>query len=211
VVGVAELLTLPADEAALALTFDDAFVNFAALAWPLLRDHGLPATLYVPTSHVGGTNAWGGVAEPGIPQLEILDWDALARLAEEGVVLGSHTCTHPRLAALPAAAARDEMERSAEEMTFRLGKRPAGLAYPYGSCSPAVAAAAGQLFDHACTTDLRPIGSAEDCHRLPRLDTYYLRKDGMLEAWGRSRLRIYLRARAGARRCRSLLAEMRHA
>jgi colanic acid/amylovoran biosynthesis glycosyltransferase len=34
---------------AILLTFDDAYEDFAAHAWPVLRDHGLPVTLFVPT------------------------------------------------------------------------------------------------------------------------------------------------------------------
>ena len=47
-------------EDALAITFDDGVVNFAAQAWPRLRDRGLPATLFVVTGRVGKDNAWGG-------------------------------------------------------------------------------------------------------------------------------------------------------
>jgi peptidoglycan/xylan/chitin deacetylase (PgdA/CDA1 family) len=35
---------------AVLLTFDDAYDDFAEVAWPLLRHHGLPATLFVPTA-----------------------------------------------------------------------------------------------------------------------------------------------------------------
>ncbi len=35
---------------ALLITFDDAYRNFAQAAWPILKRHGLPATLFVPTA-----------------------------------------------------------------------------------------------------------------------------------------------------------------
>ncbi len=34
----------------LLITFDDAYTNFATEAWPVLRKHGLPVTLFVPTA-----------------------------------------------------------------------------------------------------------------------------------------------------------------
>jgi peptidoglycan/xylan/chitin deacetylase (PgdA/CDA1 family) len=34
---------------AVVITFDDAYYDFAAHAWPVLRRHGVPATLFVPT------------------------------------------------------------------------------------------------------------------------------------------------------------------
>ena len=38
---------------ALVITFDDAYTDFATHAWPVLRQHDLPATLFVPTAFPG--------------------------------------------------------------------------------------------------------------------------------------------------------------
>lgn len=46
--------TLPAR--AMALTFDDGYADNHDVAWPVLRKHGLPATLFVTTGTVGGKN-----------------------------------------------------------------------------------------------------------------------------------------------------------
>jgi peptidoglycan/xylan/chitin deacetylase (PgdA/CDA1 family) len=209
VVSVPELLCLPVHEAAVALTFDDAYQNFGDVAWPVLRDHGLRATLYVPTSHVGRTNAWGGRSQVGIPTLPLLDWERLGRLAEEGVQLGSHTCTHPHLTRLAPTEMRDELEQSAASLERLLGRRPAGLAYPYGAHDAAVIAAAASLYDHAVTVELRTLGPVNQRHRLPRVDAYYLRGNDLLAAWGTQRLKLYLSARASVRRCRTLLSSAR--
>ena len=205
VVSVDELLRLPAHESAAAITFDDAFANFADVAWPLLRAHALPVTVYVPTAHVGGTNAWSS-DDRFIPSLPVMNWEALSRLAAEGVIIGSHTCTHPHLARLAQERVRLELEQSAEDIESRLGLRPAGLAYPYGSHDPRTASVAAMLYEHACTTELRTLHAKEDAHQLPRLDAYYLRTPGMLESWGSPQLALYLHARAGARRARSLFS-----
>jgi colanic acid/amylovoran biosynthesis glycosyltransferase len=39
----------PLPRHAVLITFDDAYADFATHAWPVLRGHGLPATLFVPT------------------------------------------------------------------------------------------------------------------------------------------------------------------
>jgi peptidoglycan/xylan/chitin deacetylase (PgdA/CDA1 family) len=205
VVTMDELLRLPHDAPAVAITFDDAFVNFAQTAWPVLRDHRVPVTLYVPTDHVGGTNAWGGSTDAGIPTLPIMDWDAVARIAAEGVTIGSHTCTHPHLPRLPHARMVAELEGSAVRIESMIGERPAGLAYPYGAYDEHTVRAAVSTYEHACTTELRLLNTDDEPHRLPRLDMYYMQADGMMEAWGTARLRMYLRARASARSCRELL------
>jgi colanic acid/amylovoran biosynthesis glycosyltransferase len=45
---------------AVAVTFDDAYADFAEQAWPVLRRHGIPVTLFVPTAYPGspGVRFW---------------------------------------------------------------------------------------------------------------------------------------------------------
>ena len=46
------------DDRVVALTFDDAYRDFVTDAWPLLREYGFSATVYVATDHVGGHAEW---------------------------------------------------------------------------------------------------------------------------------------------------------
>lgn len=202
VVSVADLLALPPDIDAVALTFDDGFCNFATEAAPRLS--GLPVTLFVVTDHVGRTNNWADRAAPGIPTLPLLDWPALARLREAGVTLGAHTRRHPDLTTLPSAALKDEIDGSAERLRSETGVGPDAFAYPYGSVSPTVIAAAARRFRLACTTELRCLGPDVRPAELPRLDMYYFRRSGRLESWGSSAFQRYLAWRALLRRGRRI-------
>lgn len=202
VCSLAELLVQPPDADAVALTFDDGLVSFAARAWPILRDRGLPATVFVVSDHVGGTNAWEGHASPGIPTLPLMDWDTLGRLAEAGVALGSHTRRHRDLRRVSVGELDEELAGSAERIAKETGHRPSTFAYPYGLVDATVAAAAARLYTRACTTVFRPLTERDDPHRLPRLDTYYFRAPGRLEQWGSRGFRRYLRVRAAARAVR---------
>ncbi len=204
VLRIDALLAAPPDAQAVALTFDDAFLNFASEAWPLLKERGLPATVFVVSGHAGGTNAWGGRTQPGIPTLPLLDWDTLGRLAEEGVTLGAHSRTHPDLCHVDDGALADEVAGSAEAIRARTGRRPDVFAYPYGRLDARVERAA-TAFRYACTTEMRALRGAEAPHRLPRLDAYYLRGRGRLARWGTTTLAGYLRFRAAARGLRAAL------
>jgi peptidoglycan/xylan/chitin deacetylase (PgdA/CDA1 family) len=56
--SLAELLAVRRGEADLPLrsvmvTFDDAYRDFASVAWPILKRHGIPVTLFVPTAYPG--------------------------------------------------------------------------------------------------------------------------------------------------------------
>lgn len=205
VTTVEELLRLPPTEEAVALTFDDAFASFGEIAWPLLRALGLPVTLFVPTEHTGGSNAWWQPPGISVPQLPLLGWEALGRLAEEGVTLGSHSRTHPDLRGLPVAALAEEIEGSARRLEAETGRRPAGFAYPYGYFDADVRRVVRQVYRWAVTTELRSLGASEDPWLLPRLDAYYFRSPGQLEVWGTRRFQRRLWLRAGARRVRDSL------
>lgn len=195
VVSVPDLLRLPRDRDAVAITFDDAYTNFQVEAWPRLQGAGLTATLFVPTAFVGRSNGWPELPGGSMPRLPILDWPALARLREDGVILGAHTRTHPDLRALDPAAVADEIQGSFDDLLRETGQPADAFAYPYGFWSPRVAAAVRSACGCACTTELRPVEEGEDAHLLPRLDTFYLDGPARIENFGTWTFREYLRLR----------------
>ncbi len=199
VVPLEELSKVSTKEDAVALTFDDGFLNFEAEAAPLLIQHKLPVTLFVVSDAAGGTNDWGGVAVPGIPTMPLLDWSALRKLKGQGITLGGHTRTHPRLSGLPESVLTAEIAGSADRIEQETGQRPRSFAYPYGVYDERAAAIAAKVYREACTTELKVLGEAVSSHLLPRLDMYYFRKRGRLEAWGSPSFHWRLRVRAGAR------------
>jgi len=205
VLPLAELAGAAPDRDAVAVTFDDGFVNFAERAWPLLRDAQLPVTLFVATMCVGGTNAWGGIEERGIPTLPLLAWDALRELAGEGLALGSHSRTHARLTDVSDERLRDELVGSAEDIETRTGARPAAVCYPYGDLDPRVLRVAREHYRVGCTTELRALGRRDDALALPRLNAFYYRRSAGLPHWGSAAFRGRLWARGLARGLRARL------
>jgi peptidoglycan/xylan/chitin deacetylase (PgdA/CDA1 family) len=109
------------------LTFDDGYTSFLRYAYPILKDLGFTATLFVYTDYVGlGRNA--------------LSWDDLRRLADEGFGLGAHSKTHGELRRRPAESpgafdrrVHSELNTPRQLFQARLGRTPRALAYPYGS------------------------------------------------------------------------------
>jgi peptidoglycan/xylan/chitin deacetylase (PgdA/CDA1 family) len=205
VVGVDQLLALPDQPSAVALTFDDGFANFATEAAPLLRDRGMPVTLFVVTGQVGRDNRWRGRGDGGVPVLPLLGWDALGRLRETGVTIGAHTRTHPGLAGLDEPTLEDELAGAAHELEHRLGARPEGLAYPYGVLDDRVTRVASASYRWACTTEFRPLGCDDSRFRLPRLDAWYLRRPARLADWGSPGFRAWVWSRRQGRRLQAAL------
>jgi len=65
---------------------------------------------------------------------EMMDWDAVRRLAADPLVtIGGHTVDHPSLAALSTEAARREIVGGLDRIEAETGRRPRHFAYPYGS------------------------------------------------------------------------------
>jgi peptidoglycan/xylan/chitin deacetylase (PgdA/CDA1 family) len=205
VVSLDALASLPADVDAIAITFDDGLESFGRIAAPLLREHGLPVTLFVVTDAVGTTNVWRGQRDAGIPVFPLLDWDALGSLAAAGVDLGAHTCTHVDLSAVDSASAEREIVSSRTRLACELGVDATTFAYPYGGVSAAARDIVARDFQFGVTTRLSTLAPHDDPARLPRLDSYYLRTAGTLEAWGTARFRVRMGLLAGARSIRGSL------
>lgn len=205
VAPLADMLTAPADVDTVAITFDDGFENFRTAAAPVLRDHQLPATVFVVPEHVGGHNDWGGRRAEGIPHLPLMSWDRLAELRGTGVTLGGHTRRHCDLTTVRGAELEDEVAGCVAALAAETGERPTTFAYPYGAVDDTSAAVVRDLFAVACTTELRPLRARDDRARLPRLDMFYFRVPGELERWGTSAFRRRLWWRAQGRRVRGFV------
>lgn len=168
---------------AVAVTFDDAFANTAAPIASLVGD-GVPVSVFVVSGHVGQTNAWGGRQQRGIPTLPLMNWDDLTKLVSRGASIECHTRRHPALTAVADGSLDEELAGSADDLDKRLGVRSAHLAYPYGRVNEAVAGLASRYFRFGYTTEFRPLGQDVRPMRCPRLDMYYFRTSGDIEAWG---------------------------
>lgn len=185
-----------------ALTFDDGFQNFADAALPLLREHGMPATVFVATDHVGHTNRWSAGTVPAVPELPLMSWDVLGRLSEQGITVGSHTRTHSNLRRTSKARLHAEIREAADVINQELGSRPTAFAYPFGEFDNTSVELARSTYDLACTTELRALDAADDRLLLPRLDAYYFRRAGVLEQFGTSSFRRFLWVRRHGRAAR---------
>jgi peptidoglycan/xylan/chitin deacetylase (PgdA/CDA1 family) len=120
------------------VTFDDGMRNNHSVALPILRELGIPATVFVTIDFIGGRSPWIGRGGDGA----MLSEDELRALVREGWELGAHTMTHADLSQLDYEACRREIgeSRGALERTFGVPVKT--LAYPFGRYGPAARAAA---------------------------------------------------------------------
>lgn len=116
------------DRPRIVLTFDDGFADLHDVAWPILTHHGLPFTVYLATSFLGGRMHWEGSTSTG-PAAPALTWAQAAALAhDERCTVGNHTHTHVPPAQLTTA----DLDACTVAIQRNLGLTPRHFAYPWG-------------------------------------------------------------------------------
>jgi len=145
----------PLPEKAVLLTFDDAYESFYRFVYPALRLYNIPAVL-------SGVTFWIDNPETsGYKTKRFMSWRQIREVSDSGLVtVASHSARLHRLLQAnpvgnvePAPAAflyfpesrryetepefrariREDLAASIEELTAKLGRKPAILTWPYGS------------------------------------------------------------------------------
>jgi glycosyltransferase involved in cell wall biosynthesis/peptidoglycan/xylan/chitin deacetylase (PgdA/CDA1 family)/2-polyprenyl-3-methyl-5-hydroxy-6-metoxy-1,4-benzoquinol methylase len=132
------------------ITFDDGYTTFLTEAWPILKQYGLTATVFLVAALIGGDNIWD---EAYSEKLSLLNWEEILQLQQEGVEFGSHTMNHPFLTSLSITEIVQQAVQSRAILQKRLQQPVNAIAYPYGDFDPTVEhliGASGYIFGLSC-------------------------------------------------------------
>lgn len=149
------------------LTFDDGYRSFLQYGYPILKELGFAATLFIYTDYVGaGGNAF--------------TWADLKKLAAEGFDVQAHSKSHGDMVRAAGESANEydrrlETELSQPKAQFQknLGYTPDIIAYPYGRQDDVVAQRTKERgYTAAFTVRRQGSQSFVDPYRIHRIQIY---------------------------------------
>lgn len=148
--------TLPART--IALTFDGADQSILDKALPLLKEHDLPFTVFVPADRVG------------VNKSPYLTWDNLRKLKRTGLVtFGLHPSAYATLDDASESEIKRQINNSLVAIRKELDVNPTLLAYPYGEYNAAARKIARDMgFKAAFGQQSGVAWAGDDRYALPR-------------------------------------------
>lgn len=103
----------------IAITFDDGYENNYINAYPVLKEFGIQATIFIIPALVG-TDGY-------------MTWDQIMEISESGIVtIGSHSMTHPWLPSQSVQKLDSEIRDSKRAIESHLRKEIFAFSYPLG-------------------------------------------------------------------------------
>jgi GT2 family glycosyltransferase len=141
----------PLPERPVMLTFDAAYEDLAEYAFPVLKDNGFTATVFVVTGEVGGSDPRD--QRYGSAVIRYMDADQIRHWARLGLEFGAHARTRTDLTKLSASGLDKEVAGSGSDLAEISGAVPLSFAYPLGNYNETVRSSVEKVFKLAFTCD----------------------------------------------------------
>lgn len=151
-------------ERSVALTFDDGYRSVYEQAFPLLRERGLPFTLFLNTEPI----------DQGLKGH--LDWDQLREMARHGATLANHGLRHDHMAARKPGEdlgdwrrrVRQDLDQARRRIREETGQDHRLFAYPYGEFTAELQQLVEELDHVGFGQQSGAVGATSDFTALPR-------------------------------------------
>ena len=117
----------------LIITFDDGYQSVIEFAFPLLKELGMKAVVFMPTGFIGRTNDWD--IQLAGKKYQHLSRQELRFLADSGFEIGSHGVSHRAFTTLSPKQCLMELRQSKQTLEEIIGRSVISISYPFGQFS----------------------------------------------------------------------------
>lgn len=116
------------DKKYVVITFDDGYKNNFTNAYQVLKAYNFKATFFIVTNAIGLKNVWDDSV------LQLMNWDELNQLYDDGNIIGSHTHSHINLSGITDEELLSlELEYSCQVIQDKIKTTFIPFAFPYGA------------------------------------------------------------------------------
>lgn len=127
----------PLPSNSIVITFDDGYKDVFTNAYPILKEHNIPATVFITTDFIEGKSLYDAPHLNPLPrgerrQEDILSWEDILEMIDNNISIGSHTVSHPKLSALTDNEIEREVGESKDIIQRHINKEVVCFSYPYG-------------------------------------------------------------------------------
>ncbi|MCB1879540.1 MAG: polysaccharide deacetylase family protein [Chromatiaceae bacterium] len=152
------------------LTFDDGYANNYIGAFKPILKYRMKATWFITTDCVGREAHW---QEQNQGENSLLDHSQLKKMAENGMEIASHTCSHPDLTSLSYEKQTEEMRASKHYLEMLIRDEVVSFAYPFGKFDEkSIEAVRNSGYKIACTTNSGSLSPETDSMLVPRITIF---------------------------------------
>jgi peptidoglycan/xylan/chitin deacetylase (PgdA/CDA1 family) len=157
----------------ISITFDDGYENIYHHAYPILKEYGFSATIFLITDFVGKENSWD--VNMGWRRFRHLSWEEIHEMKGNGITFGSHTVTHRDLTKLPLDEVKMELSESKRILEEKIGKEVRYLSYPFGRYTDEIQEIAKEIgYSKAFTSYPRTKNTHTDPFAIGRIGIYII-------------------------------------